>query len=68
MESPQLSSWQRVKLKHKTGERKKEIENHFGIKSGKTILHTDLETKPEKMLDNIVKQPKKSKSSKKKSK
>ena len=28
-----MSQWQKTKLKHKTGLRKKQLETHFGIKS-----------------------------------
>ena len=30
-----LSHWQKVKLKHKTGKRKQELEEHFGIATHK---------------------------------
>jgi len=35
MTKSQLSSWQKTKLKHKIGQKKKEIEDHFGIKTAK---------------------------------
>jgi len=57
-----MSHWQKVKLSHKEGKRKQEIENHFGIK-----------TKPNKITKKEVKENLKSqgfqfKKSKKKSK
>jgi len=33
-----MSHWQKTKLKHKVGDRKKEIENHFGIKKAKVSV------------------------------
>ena len=35
-----MSHWQKVKLHHKTGERKEELENHFGIKTAKPVIQT----------------------------
>ena len=43
----QLSSWQRLKLKRKTGERKKQIENHFRISSVVEDARQNIKTKPE---------------------
>jgi len=57
-----MSHWQKIKIKHKVGQRKKEIENHLGIKAAK------VSTKEYKEVLETTGIPLKKSKSKKKSK
>lgn len=59
------SSWQKTKLKRKTGERRKELETHFGIKSLVKEVKEEIMKDP-KMFEKLKDTPKKT--TKKKSK
>jgi hypothetical protein len=58
-----MSHWQKVKTHNKQGQKKKEIENHFGIK-GKQNIVTDLKKSKPLTKEQLVSK----KSTKKKSK
>ena len=57
-----VSSWQKTKLKRKTGERRKELETHFGIKSLVKEVKEEIKKAPEmfeKLRDTQMKTTKK---------
>ena len=55
-----MSHWQKVKLSHKEGKRKQELEKHFGIKS--MVEETKKEIKKDPVMFNKLKDNKKKKS------
>ena len=59
------SSWQKTKLKRKTGDRRKELENHFGIQTKPFSEEIKVEPKKlsntQKPFKQTIKQKKKSK-------
>jgi len=54
-----MSHWQKTKLKHKEGTKKKEIENHFGIKT--LVSETKKMIKEDPQMFKKLKDTKKSK-------